>query len=494
MMDREKQSHMPLARRYRPNRFAQVMGQDSSVAALKNSLLQNKTSHAYLFSGTRGSGKTTLARLLAAAVNCSQLEPTAECCGNCSSCQAFSRSSHLDIIEIDGASHRGIDDIRQINETVSFQPSIGKFKVFIIDEVHMLTKEAFNALLKTLEEPPPSVKFILATTEIHKVPATILSRCLRFQLRRINPAVIAKLLSEILDKEGVGYETAALYEIATRAEGSLRDSLSLLDQALAFHPQKLELTPLLSMLGATPLEIFESLEKSIQTADAKGALELVETILELGLEVSYFIEQLEEHYTYLLELNCQVMPTLSEAKLNFYQRISSYYTKEHLLFILDLLDKSLQESRQTLNPHLHLKVLLLNLTRRPWQFSLDQALEKLAQLEQKLLVEEKNQLLKSTLEDQPSDNRAKSNFEPFEKGSLKPMKSELQDLQAAPLQVSQPQATCEQKAASKIASSPTTPTQDKANRNQLSLAPPLPPGRYETLIQFAAKELGGHLR
>jgi DNA polymerase-3 subunit gamma/tau len=231
-------THMPLARRYRPQKFSDVIGQPQATRALQNALISQKTTHAYLFSGTRGCGKTTLARLLAKAVNCLQLTPEGEPCQNCASCREIASSCSLDVIEIDGASHRGIDDIRQIKESVGFQPSTGKFKVYIVDEVHMLTKEAFNALLKTLEEPPSTVKFILATTEPHKVPATISSRCQKFALRNIEPSLVVQALEKILAQESVSYEPELLWHLGRRSEGSLRDCLSLLDQLLAFEPEK----------------------------------------------------------------------------------------------------------------------------------------------------------------------------------------------------------------------------------------------------------------
>src|SRR3984957_4201366 len=223
-----------LARKYRPQSFQEVLGQEAIITTLKNAIKNNRLAHAYLFCGSRGTGKTTLARIFAKALNCQRPTEDLEPCNVCESCKEITSGSSLDVLEIDGASHRGIDDVRQINDTVGYSCASGKYKIYIIDEVHMLTKEAFNALLKTLEEPPPKVKFFFATTEPHKIPATILSRCQRFNLRRISPSLIVQKLQRIAQDVKAEIDPEALHLIANMADGALRDAESLLDQVLSF--------------------------------------------------------------------------------------------------------------------------------------------------------------------------------------------------------------------------------------------------------------------
>lgn len=226
-------SRQALYRLYRPRAFGEVVGQPRSVAVLQEAVRRERLSHAYLFSGPRGTGKTSVARILAKAVNCLARGEDGEPCLQCASCTAVEQATHLDVIEIDAASNRGIDDIRDIKERVQHSPVMGTFKVYIIDEVHMLTKEAFNALLKILEEPPRHVMFILATTEMHKVPLTVLSRCQRYQFERLRPEVIAERLGVVLEREGEAFEPEALALLADAADGALRDALSLTDKVLA---------------------------------------------------------------------------------------------------------------------------------------------------------------------------------------------------------------------------------------------------------------------
>ncbi len=238
-----------LARKYRPQTFAEVIGQEAIITTLKNAIKNKRLAHAYLFCGSRGTGKTTLARILAKALNCQHPTPEGEPCNQCASCKEITSGHSLDVLEIDGASHRGIDDVRQINETVGYATSSGCYKIYIIDEVHMLTKEAFNALLKTLEEPPPKVLFFFATTEPHKVLPTILSRCQRFNLTRIPLEKIASKLREICQDLGIAIDEAALRLIAGRAEGGLRNAESLLDQIISFHEGPISLESAAAILG-----------------------------------------------------------------------------------------------------------------------------------------------------------------------------------------------------------------------------------------------------
>src|SRR3989344_5068218 len=239
------QKYQVIARKYRPQSFSDVVGQGPAVTTLKNAIRFDKVAHAYLFCGSRGVGKTTLARLFAKALNCSSPTSDLEPCNECPSCVEITSGQSLDVIEIDGASNRGIDDIRQINETVGYAPALGKYKIYIIDEVHMLKKEAFNALLKTLEEPPEKAKFFFATSEPHKGLPTIISRCQRFDLARIQPSLIASKLGSIARDLNRDVEPAALHLIASFAEGSLRDAESLFDQILCFAQNQIAASPML---------------------------------------------------------------------------------------------------------------------------------------------------------------------------------------------------------------------------------------------------------
>src|SRR5579883_1079972 len=269
--------YLVLARKYRPKTFDELIGQDVLVRTLRNAFAMKRIAQAYMLTGVRGVGKTTTARILARALNYQRAgapdEPSLDLSELGIHCQAIMESRHVDVLEMDAASNTGIDDIREIIEAVRYKPAAARYRVFIIDEVHMLSKSAFNGLLKTLEEPPPHVKFIFATTEIRKVPVTILSRCQRFDLRRVDPVLLKNHLAAILEKEGQTAEEAALVLIARAAEGSVRDALSLLDQALSLSKGRLTAATVTEMLGISGRSaIFELLE-CIFRGDAKGALD-----------------------------------------------------------------------------------------------------------------------------------------------------------------------------------------------------------------------------
>ena len=241
-------SYLVLARKWRPKFFSEVSGQDHVVKPLQNSLNKDKVHHAFLFTGTRGVGKTTIARLLAKALNCEK-GVSSEPCGECQPCTSIDDGNFIDLIEVDAASQRGIDDTRELLENSQYTPSTGRYKVYLIDEVHQLTKEAFNALLKTLEEPPPHMKFLLATTESEKIPITVLSRCLKFNLKKISEDTIQQRMIDICKKEKIKYEDNALALISQASDGSMRDGLSLLDQALAYGDYNLSTEQIENMLG-----------------------------------------------------------------------------------------------------------------------------------------------------------------------------------------------------------------------------------------------------
>src|SRR3990167_4193968 len=287
-------------RKYRPQKFIDVCGQEEVVRTLQNALRLNRVSHAYLFSGARGTGKTTLARLFAKAINCDQ-SAQGEPCNSCSSCQEIIQGSSLDVIEIDGASNRGIEDIRLINENIGYASPNGRYKIYIIDEVHMLTKEAFNALLKTLEEPPGHVKFFFATTEPHKVLPTILSRCQRFDLKRIRTDQIVSKLESIAAELAITVEKDALELIAHVAEGGLRDAESIFDQLICYREGTITYASAAQVLGVTPKHFYYQLDAAIEKENLSAAFELSHTLFSTGRELHTFLEGLLEHFrTHLL--------------------------------------------------------------------------------------------------------------------------------------------------------------------------------------------------
>ena len=282
-------AYMALYRKWRPNDFDEVQGQDAIVRTLRNEIIYDRIGHAYLFCGTRGTGKTSIAKLFAKAVNC-QHPVDGNPCNQCPSCQAINNQSSLDVLEIDAASNNGVDHIREIREQVQYSPVEGKYKVYIIDEVHMLSSGAFNALLKTLEEPPSYVIFILATTEKHKIPVTILSRCQKYDFRRISIDTITSHLTHLMDKEGIPAEEKALRYIARAADGSMRDALSLLDQCIAFYlNQTLTYENVLEVLGTVDTAVFSQLLRSILAQDTIAVLHTVDRMITEGRELSQFL-------------------------------------------------------------------------------------------------------------------------------------------------------------------------------------------------------------
>ena len=296
-----------LARKYRPSTFAELIGQEAMVRTLSNAISTGRVAHAFILTGVRGVGKTTTARILARALNCVGPDgsggPTADPCGRCAHCVAIAEDRHVDVIEMDAASRTGVDDIRDLTEGVRYRPVSGRYKVYIIDEVHMLSRNAFNALLKTLEEPPPDVKFVFATTEIHKVPVTVLSRCQRFSLRRVPVELLINHYRGIADAEGIRVEPAALALIARAADGSVRDGLSLLDQAIALSAGHIGEAAIRDMLGIADRSAVFDLLESVLRGDAAAALAQLDRLYQSGgdplmvlqdlLDLSHFVTRLK---------------------------------------------------------------------------------------------------------------------------------------------------------------------------------------------------------
>ncbi len=297
------------ARKYRPGTFDDVIGQAHVVQTLVNSIATKRIAQAYLFSGTRGVGKTTVARILAKALNCER-GPTGTPCGACSNCLEIAQGTSVDVMEIDGASNTSVDDVREIRENVKFAAFRGKYRVYIIDEVHMLSNSAFNALLKTLEEPPPHVVFIFATTEIHKIPATILSRCQHYNFRRIARAEIVERLRHVVDQDQIVIEERSLMALARASEGSMRDGLSLLDQAIAFGGKTIVHTDLEALLGAVPHELVRALIQAITAQESAAALRVLAQLLDQGHDLRAYCAEVVEYLRNMLVVS--VVPSPQE--------------------------------------------------------------------------------------------------------------------------------------------------------------------------------------
>ncbi|MBF7097200.1 DNA polymerase III subunit gamma/tau [Alkalibacter mobilis] len=319
--------YIALYRKYRPKTFSDMIGQGNVVSILKNQIIMNKIAHAYLFSGTRGTGKTSAAKIFARGVNCPE-SVDGEPCNNCKTCLELESNSVMDIIEIDAASNRGVDEIRDLRDKVKYMPAVGKYKVYIIDEVHMLTAEAFNALLKTLEEPPPHAIFILATTEPNKLPATILSRCQRFNFKRLTADEIKSRMTYVANDVGIQIEEEALELIAKNADGAMRDALSILDQCIAISSDSLiEYEEVKATLGITDNEIVYSMIEAVLNKDATRALENLESAYNAGKEMTQLIHQLiagfRDVLIYGITDDSNLMMELKDQSLNLFKDIKS---------------------------------------------------------------------------------------------------------------------------------------------------------------------------
>lgn len=382
---RLKEKYLVIARKYRPQTFASMVGQEAIVSTLKNALRHNRLAHAYLFAGSRGTGKTTLARLFAKALNCRALTQDQEPCNSCPSCLEIAQGRSLDVLEIDGASNRGIDDIREINETVGYSAASGKYKIYIIDEVHMLTKEAFNALLKTLEEPPANVKFFFATTEPHKVLPTIISRCQRFDLNRIADVAMRKKLAYIASDLGIQVDEGALFLLTKKAEGSLRDAESLLDQIFCYADKKITLEMVTTHLGMLPKEAFFALDKAIHARDLSFAFSLAEQLFSSGKDLTCFLDDLMEHFRLLMRGHLgQTLDGISPKEEESYRASLKLYTLEECTYILDYLMVETSHFTRSSFKRITLEMILLHLVRSRMRVPTETLVQRLFELEKAL--------------------------------------------------------------------------------------------------------------
>lgn len=422
-------SYTALYRKFRPDNFNDVKGQDHIVTTLTNQIKANRIGHAYLFCGTRGTGKTTVAKILAKAVNCEH-PVNGSPCNECEMCRSIQAGTSMNVIEIDAASNNGVDNIREIREEVAYRPTEGNYKVYIIDEVHMLSTGAFNALLKTLEEPPSYVIFILATTEAHKIPITILSRCQRYDFHRISIDTIAARLQELLQVEGVDAEEKAVRYVAKAGDGSMRDALSLLDQCIAFYlGQKLTYDKVLDVLGAVDTEVFSQLLRKVLRSDVTGTIRVLEDLITGGRELSQFVSDFTWYMRNLLLVKTSENPEdaidVSSDNLKLLKEESGMTDIETLMRYIRIFSELSSQIRFATQKRVLVEIALIKLCRPAMETNLDSVLDRLRVLEQRMEERPIQQVILQPAAGNPdaaSETKAQA-------AALKPQKAAPEDLQ-----------------------------------------------------------------
>ena len=381
------EEYKALYRKHRPDSFDGIVGQDMVIRTLKNQIKNGQIAHAYLFCGPRGTGKTSTAKVFSKAINCENIKEDGPC-GVCDVCESMASGSNMDIIEIDAASNNSVDDVRDLREKVKFPPTKGSYKVYIIDEVHMLSQGAFNALLKTLEEPPKHVVFILATTEPHKLPATILSRCQRFDFKRIGQGTIVEWIRSIAQKEGLDIEESALYSIARQAEGGARDALSLLDQSMGLYGKKISNEGILSILGTASQDFLFTTVDDLIAGRVQGLLEAINKLVDNGKDLSVFVKDLNGHLRDMLVAKlCDKPSDLIDRESSELDRLINQAqgaSETRLVRAVEILSELLAVMKNSSQPRILLELALIKICRPSQEDSYDALIDRIELLEKQV--------------------------------------------------------------------------------------------------------------
>lgn len=381
------EEYKALYRKHRPDSFDGIVGQDMVIRTLKNQIKNGQIAHAYLFCGPRGTGKTSTAKVFSKAINCENIKEDGPC-GVCDVCESMASGSNMDIIEIDAASNNSVDDVRDLREKVKFPPTKGSYKVYIIDEVHMLSQGAFNALLKTLEEPPKHVVFILATTEPHKLPATILSRCQRFDFKRIGQGTIVEWIRSIAQKEGLDIEESALYSIARQAEGGARDALSLLDQSMGLYGKKISNEGILSILGTASQDFLFTTVDDLIAGRVQGLLEAINKLVDNGKDLSVFVKGLNGHLRDMLVAKlCDKPSDLIDRERSELDRLINQAqgaSETRLVRAVEILSELLAVMKNSSQPRILLELALIKICRPSQEDSYDALIDRIELLEKQV--------------------------------------------------------------------------------------------------------------
>lgn len=489
------QHYLAISRKFRPKTFGQVIGQDSSVISLQNALKLDRISHAYLFSGTRGCGKTTLARLFAKALTCPKRKEGFDPCNSCDRCRAIDQSRSMDVVEIDGASHRGIDDIRQLRESAGYSAGQGNWKIYIIDEVHMLTKEAFNALLKTLEEPPNRVVFLMATTEAHRVPLTIQSRCQRFVLSLIDVDLIESRLRDIVTQSAVKAEDEALALIAAAAEGSVRDAETLLDQVLCLSDESLSAAHVQRALGLVDGNWFFKLDSCVQSKRIGQIFTLAKELLSGGIDLNNVCSQLTKHFRnhLLMQIfksgeSTREMLQLPRALAKAYEERADQYSQEQCLAILDLIKQHQLSFKSSAHSRVHLEMMLIAIVKSSDLISWSSLYKRLDHIQN--MIESPSQISQAIIQEPKQEPKA-STPEP---NSPEPGHQSILKKSALP-HCNEPKKPLESDVGLQIPTTHQGNQSDAVQSGSLKgpAAFPLLPARRDTLLHFARVEFGGQI-